>query len=139
MLFVTNRVQAQLRSSGLLHLAVRINPRLTMFRQTWFSLAAAGVSAAASLSDVCTTSHVQSSIPADAVFPGLTFRPDAATVNVAYNQTYSSSDYPTAAISYCNVTFQYRHNGWDDNVIVQYWLPDPAAYQSRFLATRAGG
>ncbi|KAK7743429.1 hypothetical protein SLS62_010573 [Diatrype stigma] len=110
-----------------------------MVRQTWFSLAAASVSAAASLSDVCTTSHVQSSIPANGTFPGLTFHPDTVTASVAYNQTYSSSDYPSAAISYCNVTFTYSHDGWGDNVIVQYWLPDPAAYQNRFLATGGGG
>lgn len=109
-----------------------------MIREASLLLAAAGI-AAASLSDVCTTSNVQSSIPANGDLLGLTFHLDSSTASVTYNQTYSSSDFPTAAIDYCNVTFQYSHDGWDDNVIVQYWLPDPAVYQNRFLATGGGG
>lgn len=109
-----------------------------MFHRSWFMLAAAGASAA-SLTDVCTTSHVQNSIPANGVLPGLTFLPDSVTASVAYNQTYTNDNYPSAAISYCNVTFQYSHDGWNDNVIVQYWLPDPTAYKNRFLTTGGGG
>ena len=104
------------------------------------ALAATGASAAAaSLGQVCTTSYIQSVLPADGFVSGLTFHPDTVTASAVYNQSYSGVDYPTATINYCNVTFQYSHDGWDDNVILQYWLPEPATYKNRFLTTGGGG
>ena len=40
---------------------------------------------------------------------------------------------------YCNVTFAYSHNGLDDTVLVTYWLPTPATFKNRFLATGGSG
>lgn len=96
----------------------------------------ASAAAATSLADVCTTSHVRSALPANGTLFGLSMTPSSVTANPVYNASTSGQlFFPNATYDYCNVTFSYTHNGRGDNVNLQYWLPSPAKFQKRFLAT----
>jgi tannase len=33
----------------------------------------------------------------------------------------------------------YSHDGRGDQVLVQYWMPDPAKFENRYLSTGGGG
>ncbi|ETS82688.1 hypothetical protein PFICI_04564 [Pestalotiopsis fici W106-1] len=93
----------------------------------------------ATLADFCTQDHVQESLP-QGVLPGVTFDAASITANAVSNQTVTGgSNFPGGTISYCNVTFQYAHANLDETIILMYWLPDPAEFQGRFLATGGGG
>lgn len=37
------------------------------------------------------------------------------------------------------VTFAYTHNGRNDQVLLNYWLPTPASFKNRYLSTGGGG
>lgn len=101
-------------------------------------LAAAATVSATSLADVCTVDHVTASLPADGTFQGITIDAASVTAAAVYNATASSVFFPSGTFDYCNVTMQYAHDGKDDTVIVQYWMPAPASFQNRFLATGGG-
>lgn len=96
-----------------------------------------------SLASVCTADYVSSVLPAAGSIDGLgiTFDTSSVTANAVYN--YSTTDetmWPDASFDFCNVTFSYSHDGLDgDSVILKYWLPSPANYASRFLATGGQG
>ncbi|CAN8101589.1 unnamed protein product [Discula destructiva] len=100
------------------------------------SAAASTASAAASLASVCTSDHALSALPA--VFGAVI---DTTTVTAApvYNRTTASGTFfPASTLNFCNVTFAYTHNGASDQVWVNYWLPEPANFANRFLATGGG-
>lgn len=100
---------------------------------------AQALSSTASLFDVCTSSYVQAAMPGNDSYPGVTLLPSTATANAVYNASLTDSVmFPDAVVSYCNVTFQYTHNGLDDAVIVQYCMPTPAAFENRYLSNGGG-
>lgn len=113
-------------------------------RSTLLTLAAAASGTmvqAASLSDVCTSAHVQASLPSDDFYPGITLNPSSVTAASVVNSTVvADNDYPDfGAFSYCNVTFTYSHNGRGDQVILKIWLPAPGNFKNRYLQTGGGG
>ncbi|TVY78548.1 Tannase [Lachnellula suecica] len=101
---------------------------------------AAAVANAASLTDVCTPANVKASLPSDGSILGLTIDPVSLTVNTVMNASTSGQNmYPDAVFSFCNITFAYTHNGRNDQVLLNYWLPAPANFQNRYLSTGGGG
>lgn len=105
-------------------------------------LAAAATARAASLADVCTSDYVASVLPADGFIAGTTLLRDTVAVNAISNFSATASAGVAGvddAIGVCNITFAYSHDGKDDTTNVWYYLPEPAAFQNRFLATGGGG
>lgn len=95
---------------------------------------------AAALGDVCTSSYVQASLPADDFYVGITI--DASSVSatpVTNTSVTGQTFFPDATFDYCNISFAYAHNGRDDQVLLWYWLPAPESFQNRFLSTGGGG
>ncbi|EHA19580.1 hypothetical protein ASPNIDRAFT_178379 [Aspergillus niger ATCC 1015] len=89
-----------------------------------------------SLASVCTTSYIQSTLPADGTLMGITIKPSSVTAGAVYNNSIASNAFfPATTVDYCGVTFNYTHKGRDDNVQLTYWLPSPANFENRFLAT----
>jgi len=43
-----------------------------------------------------------------------------------------------ATFDFCNVTFAYSHNGRDDQVFLNFWLPSPANFRNRYLSAGGG-
>lgn len=102
--------------------------------------AAATCAQTLSLDDVCSATYAKSALPAAGSFEGIAIDPSSLTVTVTHNKSISSgSYYPAATISYCNVTFAYTHDGKDDKVHVQYWLPAPEKFENRYLSTGGFG
>ncbi|KAI9643304.1 hypothetical protein NHQ30_007922 [Ciborinia camelliae] len=105
-------------------------------------LAASGAAAAsaACLADVCTTSYIASTLSSIGTpLKGATINTATITANAVYNQSETGSVFaPDAIIDFCNVTFQYTHDGQNDNVIVGYYMPSPSNFKNRFLATGGG-
>ncbi|KAF3351208.1 hypothetical protein VD0004_g4455 [Verticillium dahliae] len=66
---------------------------------------------ATSLTELCSTSFAQSSLPAADFFPGLTIDADSVETTLVRNASASSEWYPTASFDYCNITFAYSHDG----------------------------
>ena len=117
-----------------------------MMRSTWHRWAVALVayattSLATSLKDVCTVEYAKSHLPAVNFIEGITLDPSSITTNVVYNASTSATStfYPAASFSYCNLTLAYSHDGRGDQVLVQYWLPDPSKFKNRYLSTGGGG
>ena len=109
-----------------------------------FYVVAAAFSAAivhaVTLDDVCTTSYVQASLPADDFYTGITINSSSVLAFPVTNTSVSGQImFPDAVFDFCNVTFAYSHNGLDDQVLVNYWLPTPANFQNRYLSTGGGG
>lgn len=95
---------------------------------------------ALTLDELCTTSYITSHFPAVDFLDGITLEP--STINTtAYSNTSIPSNvfYPAATLDYCQATFKYSHNGRNDSVALTYWLPSPANFQNRYLATGGGG
>lgn len=91
---------------------------------------------AASLSDVCTSSYVQSALPADGTILGISLDSSSVNATANYNVSIASATFfPAATIEYCAVTFNYTHTARDDTVALTYWMPAPADFQNRFLTT----
>lgn len=99
------------------------------------------IAMATSLEDVCTAAYSRSKLPASNFLQGITLDPSSVTTNIVYNASTPANGYffPAATFSYCNVTLAYSHNGRDDRVLVQYWLPEPSQFQNRYLSTGGGG
>lgn len=85
--------------------------------------------------------YAKSHLPAVNFIQGITLDPSSITTNVVYNASTSATStfYPAAFFSYCNLTLAYSHDGRGDQVLVQYWLPDPAKFKNRYLSTGGGG
>ncbi|KAI9694812.1 MAG: hypothetical protein M1822_000428 [Bathelium mastoideum] len=106
---------------------------------SFWVLGFAGVQAL-TLQNVCTTSHVTASLPAGNFYPGIIIDPSSVKVGVVTNASVSNQDFfPDAIFDYCNVTFAYSHNGLDDQVLLNYWLPSPSEFKNRYLSTGGGG
>ncbi|KAI9148746.1 Tannase [Paramyrothecium foliicola] len=103
------------------------------------SMAATAAAQASTIDDLCTTSHVQSALPASDFFPGITIDSSSIETSITRNYTASSTWYPTASFDYCNITFSYTHDGSGDNVHVSYWAPSPDKFQNRYVSTGGGG
>lgn len=112
-----------------------------MMRSSLAAIAAlSSVAQAVTLDDLCTNSYITSHFPAVDFLDGITLEP--STINTtAYSNTSVPSNvfYPAATLDYCQVTFKYSHNGRNDSVALTYWLPSPANFQNRYLATGGGG
>ncbi|KAJ5768202.1 hypothetical protein N7533_000785 [Penicillium manginii] len=96
---------------------------------------------ATSLKDVCIVDYVQSKLPESDFIQGITLDPSSVTTNIVSNASNPTDGtfFPAASFSYCNVTLAYSHNGRGDQVLVKYWLPDPAKFENRYLSTGGGG
>ncbi|TDZ22689.1 Tannase [Colletotrichum orbiculare MAFF 240422] len=95
---------------------------------------------AASLADVCTTTHAQEALPAAGFMPGITIDPSSVQTAIVTNASVSSEWYPSATIDYCNVTFAYSHDGLADDVVhVTHWVPAPDSFRTRYVSTGGGG
>lgn len=93
-----------------------------------------------STSDACTKSYAQSKLPSNNVFPGITIETSSLIATLVTNASIAgNSDYPSANLEYCNVTFAYSHNGRNDRVVLTYWLPAPSNFQNRYLSTGGSG
>lgn len=102
--------------------------------------ASAAMVQAITLDDICTISYLQASLPAQDTYNGITILPASVTANTVTNTSVSRQNmFPDATFDYCNVTFQYTHDGRDDIVNVMYWLPAPSKFQNRYLSTGGGG
>lgn len=84
----------------------------------WLGLAPAAGVFAAILADVCTTSYVQSVLPADNFIQGLVLMAGSVTANAVTNFTVpsSSSNPGKSGLNFCNVTLSYSHTGLNDEV-----------------------
>nr|XP_036581263.1 tannase subunit protein [Colletotrichum truncatum]KAF6789531.1 tannase subunit protein [Colletotrichum truncatum] len=95
---------------------------------------------AATLSDVCTTTHAQEALPAAGTIPGITIDASSVQTAIISNTSVTSEWYPTSTIDYCNVTFAYSHDGLPNDIVhVTYWVPAPDAFQNRYVSTGGGG
>ncbi|OQV09061.1 hypothetical protein CLAIMM_13239 [Cladophialophora immunda] len=95
---------------------------------------------AATLNNVCSVSYVKAHLPPPGFYQGVTLSPSSVTANPVTGVKVVDNDfYPDAVFDYCNVSFTYSHDGLDDQVLLTYWLPAPAQFQNRFLATGGGG
>ncbi|KAK9447363.1 Tannase/feruloyl esterase [Limtongia smithiae] len=91
------------------------------------------VAGLSSLSEICNSTFITDALPVDA-YTGIEIDKTSLIVNQLDNFTVNSG----GAYNICNITFSYTHVGRDDTFQVNYWLPDPAAFRNRFLATGGG-
>ncbi|KFX95878.1 hypothetical protein O988_05582 [Pseudogymnoascus sp. VKM F-3808] len=102
--------------------------------------ASVAIARATTITEVCTASHVQSSLVFDNLINGIVIDSSSVTANIVTGASVSgNNNFPDAVFDYCNVTFAYSHNGADDQVHVWYWLPAPDNFQNRYLSTGGGG
>ncbi|GME61188.1 Tannase subunit [Neofusicoccum parvum] len=112
------------------------------FTKAAAALAAATTASAASLSELCTVSNVQSALPSNGTLLGIELLPSTVTAGAVYNASASGgmgSSSSSATYSYCNVTVTYTHPGKDDTVVVWYGFPSPADFKNRFYVGGGGG
>ncbi|KAJ5659847.1 tannase subunit [Penicillium longicatenatum] len=103
-------------------------------------LAAAAIAQAANLGDVCTASRAKAAIPKHGLLPGIVTSSSTITANPVYNVTVTDEVYyPDATFDYCNVTMTYSHQGKDDKVLLNFWLPTPENFQNRWVSTGGFG
>jgi len=113
-----------------------IFPTVNMRYGLLLGATAAARAQAASLGGFCKAAYVQAALPADGTIAGITLDPTSATANAVYNASISGEGFfPDATFNYCNVTVACSHNGRDDQVLLQWWLPTPADFQNRYLTT----
>ncbi|PQE20328.1 tannase protein [Rutstroemia sp. NJR-2017a BBW] len=111
-----------------------------MRSSSWAVTAAASATLAhaasnSTLTDICTTAYVQSMLPnSEAVGLAISIDSTSVTANAHWRGILSRR-----IIHYCNVTFSYSHNGKDDTVLLEYWIPAPSQFQNRYLLTGGGG
>lgn len=93
-----------------------------------------------SLDAVCTVAYAIAALPATGFLDGITIHPSSVTASPIYNASISDQYmFPDGQISFCNVTLAYSHDGLNDTVLNNYWLPSPSSYQNRWLTTGGGG
>lgn len=103
-------------------------------------LATAAVAQAATLGDFCTVSRAKAAVPSSGLLPGIITSGSVVTANPVYNVTVTDEVYyPDATFDYCNVTMTYSHNGKDDKVLLNFWLPTPEKFQNRWVSTGGFG
>ncbi|KAJ5621745.1 tannase subunit [Penicillium herquei] len=102
--------------------------------------AAATLAQATSLADMCTDAKAKAAVPSTGLLPGIVTSDIDVTANPVYNETVSGEDYyPDATFSFCNVTMSYSHNGKDDKVLLNFWLPSPEKFSNRWVSTGGFG
>lgn len=102
---------------------------VNMRRSCGAGIAAAATATAStnvtSLSGICSVSIIQAALPS---IPGITLDSSSVTASAMYNYTDSGSTY-----NFCNVTVSYSHTGKNDKVNLYYFLPEPSAFQGRYI------
>ncbi|KAJ5936252.1 hypothetical protein N7454_005550 [Penicillium verhagenii] len=103
------------------------------------AIALATAVSAKTLDSICTDSYAKTALPIGAI-DGITIDSSSVSTSVVTNFTATSIFYPTDTFNYCNLTFAYSHDGIDGDVVhVQYWLPEPAKFENRYVSTGGGG
>ncbi|KAJ5707747.1 tannase and feruloyl esterase [Penicillium malachiteum] len=103
-------------------------------------VAVATLTQATSLAEMCTDVKAKAAVPSTGLLPGIVTSDLDVTANPVYNETVSGEDYyPDATFSFCNVTMSYSHNGKDDKVLLNFWLPSPEKFSNRWVSTGGFG
>ncbi|KAJ5360991.1 tannase subunit [Penicillium brevicompactum] len=103
-------------------------------------LALVVIAKAMTLGDVCTYSHAQEAVPSWNLLPGINMTDSIVTATPVYNTSVSNEPYyPDATFDYCNVTMTYSHDGKDDQVLLNFWLPPPENFKNRWVSTGGFG
>lgn len=109
-------------------------------RSSFGVLALVVMAKAVTLGNVCTQDHVQDAVPSWDLLPGINTTGSIVTANPVYNTSvYNEPYYPDATFDYCNVTMTYSHNGKDDRVLLNFWLPSPGSFKNRWVSTGGFG
>lgn len=96
----------------------------------------AGVSTVSglTLNDICEVSYVQNALPYN-VEVGLELDKASVALDIVTNYTgLDGNEY-----TFCDLNFTYSHAGRNDQVMVNYWLPDPSTFKNRYLSTGGAG
>lgn len=124
-------------------------PASSVSSSTSESSSSSSTSDSSSFDDLCTSSYIQSILPANLSILGIDFLPD--TVSAAVVNTSSSAggsgmggssmggSSSGSSYIYCNVTFEYTHAGKDDVVEVKYAFPQVSDFEKRFYLAGGGG
>ncbi|KAH8648441.1 tannase [Xylariales sp. PMI_506] len=92
------------------------------------------------LADVCTAAYVKAHLPAANFYSGIALNASSVTATAVYNASSAGSYFfPTETFDYCSVELTYSHTGLGDEVVLTFWLPAPADFKNRYLATGGGG
>lgn len=103
-------------------------------------LATVAIASAATLEEVCTSDYASTRLPPSEFIKGITVHDSSVVATPVYNASVSDEVfYPDATFDYCNITWNYSHDGRNDEVTLTYWLPAPEDFQNRFLSTGGGG
>ncbi|KAJ5748203.1 tannase subunit [Penicillium nucicola] len=103
-------------------------------------LASIALAQATTLGDVCTTAQAKASIPKNGLLSGINVTNSVITANPVYNVSVSDEVYyPDATFDYCNVTMTYSHDGKDDEILLNFWLPAPNKFENRWVSTGGFG
>jgi len=99
-----------------------------------------GLAQAVTIDDICTNDYMTSALPAADFLPGVTIDTTSVTTAIISNSTSSNDWYISEAITYCNVTIAYSHNGISGDLVhVSYWVPEPANFEKRYVTTGGSG
>ncbi|KAK4121996.1 tannase and feruloyl esterase [Parathielavia appendiculata] len=105
-----------------------------------FMSAVAAAKTPKSLSDICTPNYARSALRDIHVLSNITIDLSSVETTLTTNSSVSSEWYPSATISFCNLTLGYSHTAIpNDKVHVTYWLPAPSAFKNRYVSTGGGG
>ncbi|KAL4958871.1 tannase and feruloyl esterase-domain-containing protein [Aspergillus stella-maris] len=58
---------------------------------------------------------------------------------IPYSFNYNGGTVELENAKFCNITVKYTHPGYDDNITIETWLPEPANWNGRLQATGGGG
>ncbi|CAN9197097.1 unnamed protein product [Alternaria alternata] len=99
---------------------------------------------AASLTDLCTVSNVQASLPSNGTLLGIDLLPSTVTASAVYNATLGGGGMASTATdgttyNYCNVTVSYVHTGKEDVIPLIFAFPEPSTFANRFYLSGGGG
>lgn len=99
---------------------------------------------AASLTDLCTVSNVQASLPSNGTILGIDLLPSTVTASAVYNATLGGGGMASTATdgttyNYCNVTVSYVHTGKEDAIPLIFAFPEPSTFANRFYLSGGGG
>lgn len=98
-----------------------------------------GPVSASTLNSLCSPKYVANVLPTSDFGLGISV---ASNVTAAPVYNYTTSEqvfFPGSTIDFCNVTLSYSHNGLDDKVLLEIWLPAPEKFGKRWLTTGGGG
>lgn len=73
--------------------------------------------------------YAQASLPANGFYMGITIDSTSVSATPVTNTSVSGQiKFPDAVFDDCNVIYAYSHDGENDQVLVDYWLPTPDGY-----------